>query len=273
MAIVKVNFFSESLVRNVNFMAVVPIDKRRMDGEELRSKEMPLKTLYLLHGIYGGEYDWLTSTRIFKWAKDRNLAVILPAGENSFYNDNGHNFYGNFVGKELVEFTRTMFRISDKREDTFVGGLSMGGLGAFYSAFRYPETFGYVGAFSTGLIADCYPETEGEYKGLLDRRSFYETVFGSKDGFKESDRDYYKLAQELAQSGKPKPEIFMTIGKDDPLLANSRAYHDFLVEAGIPVNYYEDEGAHDWAFWDRNLYRFLEWLPVERHPAVKIYDF
>lgn len=273
MAIVKVNFFSESLMRTVNFMAVIPIDKREMDGEGLRSKDAPLKTLYLLHGIYGGEYDWLTSTRIFKWAKDRNLAVILPAGENSFYNDNGFERYGTFVGDELVRFTRTMFRLSDRREDTFVGGLSMGALGAFYSAFRYPDTFGYVGALSTAAIADQYPAGEGNPTGLLDRRSYYETVFGKEDAFEGSRADYRKLALDLAGSGKKLPEIFMAVGKDDPLLQNSRDYREFLVKAGIPVDYREDVGAHDWAFWDRNLYRFLEWLPVERRPAAKIYDF
>lgn len=33
MSIVKVNFFSEALCRTVNFIAVVPIDKRSVDGE------------------------------------------------------------------------------------------------------------------------------------------------------------------------------------------------------------------------------------------------
>lgn len=273
MALVKVNFFSESLKRTVNFMAVIPIDKREMDGEGLRSKEAPLKTLYLFHGIYGGEYDWLTSTRIFKWAKDRNLAVILPAGENSFYNDHLYNYYGKFVGDELVKFTRTMFRLSDERGDTFVGGLSMGALGALYSAFRYPDTFGYVGALSTAAIADIYPKGEGNGTGLLDRRSYYENVFGPADSYEGSDADYYRLARDFAESEKPAPGIYMAVGKDDPLLQNSRIYHKFLTEAGIPVDYHEDEGAHDWAFWDRNLYRFLEWLPVERRPADKIYDF
>lgn len=254
-------------------MAVIPIDKREMDGEGLRRKDMLLKTLYLFHGIYGGEYDWLTSTRIFKWAKDRNLAVILPAGENSFYNDNQHNYYGTFVGEELVTFTRTMFRLSEKREDTFVGGLSMGALGAFYSAFRYPDTFGYVGALSMGAIADTYPQGEGDRTGLLDRRSFYEAVFGDEGSFQGSRTDYYELSRAFAESGKTKPDIFMAIGKDDPLLPNNRNYHEFLIKQGFLVDYREDEGAHDWAFWDRNLYRFLEWLPVERHPARKIYDF
>lgn len=273
MAIVKVNFFSEALKRTVNFMAVIPIDKREMDGEALRRRDLPLKTLYLLHGIYGGEYDWLTSTRIFKWAKDRNLAVILPAGENSFYNDLGYHQYAKYIGEELVNFTRTMFRLSDKREDTFVGGLSMGGLGAFYSAFRYPDTFGFVGTLSAAVIAEPYPVGEGTQTGFLDRRSFFEAVFGKEEEFRGSRSDYFQLAKDFAASGKEMPKIFMAIGKDDPLLKSNQLYHRFLLETGFSVDYLEDEGAHDWAFWDRNLYRFLEWLPVERRPEKRIYDF
>lgn len=42
MAIVKVNFFSESLKRMVNFMAVIPIDKQEMDGEGFEARMIRL---------------------------------------------------------------------------------------------------------------------------------------------------------------------------------------------------------------------------------------
>lgn len=275
MSIVNVNFFSESLMRMVNFVAVIPIDKRSVDREQLRSKDKPLKTLYLLHGIYGGEWDWITTTRIKKWAMDRNLAVIMPAGENGFYNNHEamHTYYGSYVGEELVRFTRTMFRLSEEREDTFIAGLSMGGLGAVCSGFRYPDTFGYVGSLSTALLADDYPETDSDEMGLLSSRTFMETVFGHEKMFKGGDNDYYKLAADLAASDKPVPRIFMACGADDPLLQVNRGYSGYLKKLGFQVDYKEDKGAHDWAFWDRNLYRFIEWLPVEKHPAKKIYDF
>lgn len=226
MAIVKVNFFSESLLRMVNLMCVIPIDKREMDGEGLREKDRPLKTLYLMHGIYGGEYDWITSTRLFKWAKDRNLAVILPAGENSFYSDQeaAHNYYGRFIGQELVNFTRTMFRLSDRREDTFVGGLSMGAMGAFYAALRYPETFGYVGALSTALLGEQYPKGEDPAMYLLSSRSYFETVFGKEEAYRGGGMDPYKLAADLKASGKPFPKIYMVIGENDPLLPANLDY-------------------------------------------------
>ena len=275
MAIVKVNFFSEALLRMVNLMCFIPVDKREMDGEGLRSKDKPMKTLYLLHGIYGGEYDWITSTRLFKWAKDRNLAVILPAGENSFYSDQAatHNYYGKFVGEELVNFTRTMFRLSEKREDTFIGGLSMGAMGAFYTAFRYPETFGYVGALSTAFLGENFPPDDNPAMYLLSNRTYFEQIFGKEADYRGSGMDPYKLAADLKASGKEFPKIYMAIGENDPLLDGNLKFRDYLEELKAPMEFHLDHGAHDWAFWDRNLYRILEWLPVERKPAVKIYDF
>lgn len=275
MSIVNVNFFSESLMRMVNFVAVIPIDKRSVDGEGLRAKEKPLKTLYLLHGIYGGEWDWITTTRIKKWAMDRNLAVVMPAGENGFYNNHEamHTYYGKFVGQELVDFTRTMFRLSESREDTSIAGLSMGGLGALYSGYRYPETFGYVGSLSTALLADDFPKSDSNTMGLLSNRTFMEAVFGAEADFCGSKNDYYKLPKELIAESKPIPQIYISCGVDDPLVEVNRQYKKYLKSLNIPVQYQEDEGAHDWAFWDRNLYRFVEWLPVKKKPIKRIYDF
>lgn len=276
MALVQVNFFSESLLRNVNITCIIPNDKREMDGEGLRPADKPFKTLYLLHGIYSGEWDWLTQTRLFKYAKDRNLAVILPCGENGFYNDSlaRHDLYSKFIGEELVCYTRSLFHLSDKREDTFIGGLSMGGLGAFETAMRYPETFGYVGALSTATMAqEGFPKEDDPSMYLLSSRTFFETVYGPEATFNGGPNDVYKLADDLKASGKELPKIFMAIGVDDPLLAGNRRYHEYLEKIGIPVDYSEDKGAHDWGFWDRNLYRLLDWLPVEQYPKKRVFDF
>ena len=53
-----VNCFSEALKRNVTFHAVLPVDKRSFDGAGPRD-DRPMKTLYLLHGVYedGSVYD------------------------------------------------------------------------------------------------------------------------------------------------------------------------------------------------------------------------
>jgi S-formylglutathione hydrolase FrmB len=95
----------------------------------------PLKTLYLLHGYSGSHTDWLHFSRIRELADKHGIAVIMPAGENRFYLDNEDTDerMGEYIGKELVDFTREMFPLSKEREETFIGGLSMGGYGAIQS--------------------------------------------------------------------------------------------------------------------------------------------
>lgn len=264
MSIVKVNFFSEALMRYVNFNAIIPIDKRTVDGEKRRSKDKPFKTLYMLHGIYGCEYDWITKSRITRWAQERNLAVILPAGENKFYsnleatNDN----FASYIGEDLVDFTRTMFRLSDKREDTYIAGLSMGGAGAMLNGLRFPDTFGCIGAFSGAYVFENYPKDDN-CTGLKDKRSFMEAVLGSEKDFIGSPNDYYFLAEKLARPGHEKPKIYMSCGLQDGLLESNRNFRDHLTNLGYSVTYDEENGNHEWDFWDRQLLKFLDWLPLE----------
>jgi putative tributyrin esterase len=59
------------------------------------------------------------------------LAVVMPRVDRSFYLNEAHgNKYWTFLSEELPEVVRGSFRISTRREDTFVAGLSMGGYGA-----------------------------------------------------------------------------------------------------------------------------------------------
>ena len=65
------------------------------------------------------------------------LALVVVTGDRSFYVDKpewGDN-YGKFIGEELVEITRSLLPLSRKKEDTFIGGISMGGFGALINGF------------------------------------------------------------------------------------------------------------------------------------------
>lgn len=154
MAIVRVELFSESLLRKVPVTCIIPIDKSNYFDLENDKVELPLKTLYLLHGGFGSDLDWLSGTRIERYATEHHLAVIMPAGENGFYLDtkSGVRNYGQFIGKELVELMQKMFPLSSKREDTFIGGLSMGGYGALINGLRYHDTFNKIGLLSPALM-------------------------------------------------------------------------------------------------------------------------
>lgn len=100
--------------------------------------------------------DWLTGSLIQELALKYNLAVVMPAGENSFYlNGKGTGRgYETFTAVELPAYCQKTFGLSDKPEDNFIGGLSMGGFGAIHTALKYPEYFGKMFGLSSALIVN-----------------------------------------------------------------------------------------------------------------------
>lgn len=265
MALIRVDLFSEKLMRTVTINAVVPIDKLTAPGAAVREKK-PFKTLYLLHGIFGNYTDWVTGTRLQAWAQERNLVVIMPSGENKFYVDNpaSYDLFGQFIGEELVEKTRELFPLSRKREDTFIGGLSMGGYGSLVNGLKYHQTFSHICAFSPALILERILNSDYNAENPIFRRSYYEAVFGDIDKLVGSDKDYKSLILKLKDEKASIPKIWIAIGTEDHMLINeNREYRDFLRSQEVDLTYLEGPGGHDWVFWDTYLLKALDWLPLE----------
>lgn len=267
MAIIEVNFISKCFMRTVTFNAIIPVDKFGPQAENAEQK--PLKTLYLLHGIFGNYTDWVNGTRIQAWAEANDLAVIMPSGENRFYLDDEKSgeLYGEFIGKELVEFTRKLFPLSDKREDTFIAGLSMGGYGAIRNGLKYAENFGCVIGLSAALVHDTWKDADNSAPIFTFRRSYYEAVFGEYDKVKGSDKDPKALLLKLKEEGRPVPKMYLCCGTEDGLVTANRDFRDFLNENGVDLTYVEGPGKHDWVFWDTYIKKVLDWLPLNRTGA------
>lgn len=269
MAIVTTRYRSVCLNGFVTFTAVLPFENFGEDyfnpNPEAYRKGEPMKTLYLLHGVTGDEEDWLYGTRIARYAEEHHMAVIMPAGRNNFYVDNcSFERWGEFIGKELVDVTRGMFNLSDRREDTFICGLSMGGYGALRNGLKYYDTFGKVAALSAALI--FYDLTERTEEGpWLQGREYAERMFGDLSAVRGSDMD----PEQLFLEGRKDTPVFLAIGESDFLLDVNRRFHTFLESHGANVTYLEEPGAHEWDFWDRNIVRVLDWLAGEQDSGEK----
>lgn len=268
MALIQVNYLSECLMRTVPVNVILPVDKLTFPGMPKR-EEKPYKTLYLLHGIFGNYTDWVSGTKIQRWAEEKDLAVVMPSGDNMFYvnQEESHNFYGEFIGKELVDMTRKMFPLSRKREDTYIAGLSMGGYGALRNGLKYSETFGCIASLSGAMVVDHIAERTDDVPFFIDSRSFARSIFGDLDKAEESDKNPKWLVKKLKEEGKDIPRIYLTCGLQDSLLEANREMRDFLKEQGADVTYVEGEGAHEWDFWNRSIKDVLEWLPLEGSQA------
>lgn len=175
MAEMHLSFYAPSLGRTVNLRAMVPVDGM---GVALDAPQEPLPALYLLHGLYGSENDWFNYTRVILWARQHGMAVFCPAGENGFYvnKPSGGEDFLRFLGEDLVNFTRKLFPLSHRREDTFIAGLSMGGYGALNAAFTYPDIFGKAAALSAALRPWTFMENPAG--DALHHEPFKRSLFG-----------------------------------------------------------------------------------------------
>lgn len=266
MAFLQVNLMSKSLMRTVPVNVILPVDKMTFPGMPVR-EDKPYKTLYLLHGVFGNYTDWVCGTRIQRFAEEHDLAVVMPSGENAFYVDqpDGHHRYGEFVGQELVELTRKMFPLSHKREDTFIGGLSMGGYGALRNGLKYNDTFGHITALSSAIHLEEIASRTSDDCFFLDSKSYAESCFGDLSKLLESDKNPRYLIRQLKAAGKEIPKIYMACGESDSLLQANQDMVKFLKEENVDVTFEMGPGGHEWDFWDTYIQKAIDWLPTEQN--------
>lgn len=261
MAIIRADVYSKSLDKNVLFNVFLPIEEKW--HEACRPQNFP--TLYLLHGHSDNQNTWLERTAVSLYAAQKGVAVVMPAGDNSFYvnNEEAERNYSTFIGEELVQMTRDMLPLSPKREDTFIAGLSMGGYGAVHNGLKYHETFSAIGAFSSAFFSDSLSaqNLQSDDQAPLGRkRGYFEGIFGNLDKLKDSDKDEKALLLKLQKEEKSIPKLWITCGTEDFLLTENRSFYDFLKAHHIPATYTEEAGGHQWPYWDRAVKAFLDWL-------------
>ena len=247
----------KSLQRRTSISVILPSDNIHFlkDSEEIVPQ--PYKTLYLLHGLYGSDDIFLANTSIQKFAEDHGIAIVIPCGENSFYVDNvnAHAYYGEYVGQELLDITRYIFPLSDKREDTFIAGFSMGGYGAIRNGLKYSQNFSKIGMISAALITDDIVNYTSD-DNVLRSRQFYESIFGNLDELKGSDMDPKALVDDCNDI----PDIFMACGNDDFLYEKNADFYKFLKSRNVDVDFVEASGEHTWEFCDEYIKEFIKTL-------------
>jgi putative tributyrin esterase len=262
MATMEINFFSKSLKKIVTLTALVPVDSFVSPEDNACIPEGGFKSLYLLHGFSGTFSDWLTGSNIQELSLEHKIAVFMPSCGNNFYLDDMERseLYQQFAGEELVEMTRLLFPLSHKREDTFIGGLSMGGFGAIHTGFAYPETFGRIIALSSALIIHNIAGISADFKDHVADYNYYRAVFGDLNHLVESTNNPETLLDMLLHDKKKVPKIFMACGTEDFLIKENRAFHDFLNSRNIDHTYFESTGIHNWAFWNEYIGKAVKWL-------------
>ena len=269
MAFVQVKTFSEALRTKTDIQVILPtpLTGDVLQGPESRfpyySRDVAVPVLYLLHGTYGDDGDWMRFSRIESYAQEYNLAVVMPCGGNSWYNNmpSGGPAYYDYITRELPRMISWMFPVSGKREDSFIAGLSMGGSGAFKLAMTKPEQYSHVAVLSGG------------FSNLDDRiakeNSVWSLAFEPGKSSKGTDNDPYFVTEEIIRKNIRYPELYICCGTSDFLYEENCEFRKHLDKIGFKYQYHEQPGIHDFNFWDDEIKRILAWLPIKKRKDIK----
>ena len=112
----------------------------------------------------------------------------MPSGLNANYANwehfsIGYNMYDYFT-EELMPLVYNWFPASDKREDNFIAGLSMGGRGTCVYAFNHPDKFAAAAILSAcprDVMFDMQNKTSmwARTQGSIDNRGGLEEYLAS----------------------------------------------------------------------------------------------
>ncbi len=260
MALAQVNFFSQTLMMTCSMDVVLP--EKNLGPKVMKRKDDKLPVLFLLHGASEDHTAWQRHTSIERFAEPLGLAVVMPAGQLSYYtNMTSGEAYFDFISEELPRVAGEFFNISEKREDSFIAGTSMGGYGALRIGMACPDRFSAVGCLSMGAFMQ--PPKGQVVLNPLVRRSL-ELAFGVSDPseLKGTEHDPLALADKAIRAGKKLPRIFQVCGVDDDpqILSVSRLTHEWFQDKPVEYSYHEGPGGHTWTFWDEWIQKFLKWL-------------
>lgn len=252
MALMKFEFFSEtlSLASEVNV-----VFSQRCKKQFGPSHKSPV--LYLLHGLSDNHSAWIRKSSIERYVEDYDLTVVMPAVHRSFYRNTYSGYrYFDYVAHELPKLCKTYLQISEDPAKTFVAGLSMGGYGAFKLALTNPTEFAAAASLSGAL----------DLASLVDQKDElfpeWPHIFGPEENVKGSEDDLLHLATELMKAGSKVPDLFQCCGTEDYLYLANQSFLRHARQVGLPLHYEEGPGEHVWAYWDTQIQRVLDWLPI-----------
>lgn len=259
MALIHCDFFSETLGMSTSICVILPQETRGQIGLEGSKRKEKYPTLYLLHGLSDDHTAWQRRTSIERYVADMGIAVVMPNAGTSFYTDMkyGQNYY-TYISKELPEICRDFFPLSDKREDNFIAGLSMGGYGAFKIALSNPDSFCAAASLSGAVDMAIHAETAfDDY-----RKKLFTNIYGDLEKVRNSNNDLFYLVEELNSTGKSKPSLYQCCGTEDFLYEDNVRFKNFMMDKGFSYTYKEKSGDHNWEFWDDRIQQVLNWLPL-----------
>ena len=248
MALIRIDHVPETVKVNLPLNVILP-DPGKMGGVPVAKR----KVLYLLHGLSDDASAWQRYSSIETLAAAYGLVVVMPSVGRSFYIDqpNGQNYF-SYLTEELPQYLADLFGLAPRREDTYIAGCSMGGYGAFKAALLHPERYAAAASLSGVLslaILQALPDDP--------RQKEFALLFGDLGKLAGSEHDPATWLQSAAKNPSLLPRLFIAVSRQEDIYPLSGLFHSACQSLGVQSEYHEEDGAHDWFFWDGQIRRFL----------------
>ncbi len=197
--------------------------------------------VYLLHG-HGGRYNsWIKlKPELPQIASQRGMIFVCPDAKNSWYWDSpvdpGSRFE-TYVAKEVPAYVDRKYRTKADPKGRAVAGLSMGGHGALWLAFRHPDVFGACGSMSGGVDIRPFPENWHMAQSL---GSYYRNP---------KVWDKHTVMEQLYRVKPGSLAIIVDCGTEDFFYEVNQELHRRMLYRNIKHDFITRPGAHNSKYW------------------------
>jgi S-formylglutathione hydrolase FrmB len=214
--------------------------------------------LYFLHGMNGNEREFerrgvaAAINKMREEGKIGEFIIVSPAGENSFYlNAKNGVRYEDAIIKDLIPYIEKTYRVTGTQATRSIQGISMGGWGALYLAFKHPEMFSTVTTHSAALVPEL-PHPQG-----ADRRSQFLLQLVGRIFGDPPDEEYFRASnpifvveQNLAAIKKSGIKVYFDCGEQDRygFQEPNKAFDEKLTKIGLAHEFHMYPGGHGWEY-------------------------
>jgi S-formylglutathione hydrolase FrmB len=229
---------SPSMDKDIQVVYVLP-------DKALGKKAQACPVIYLLHGYSGNAKSWIDlKPNLPQIADEKGIIFVCPDGKNSWYWDSPVNpsyRYETFISSELVSFTDTHYNTVASRRGRAITGLSMGGHGALWNAFRHIDVFGAAGSTSGGVDIRPFPMNWEMNKQLGE-------FAANKDSW-----DRHTVVNQLDKLKNGDLAIIVDCGENDFFLEVNKDLHKRLLARGVDHDFITRPGVHNGEYWNNSI--------------------
>jgi len=225
---------SAAVGRELGVNVVVPARLPEPRGER------PL--LVFLHGRGGSDDTFTGNEAVFdglaKLGGRAPIVAFPDGGEHGYWHDRPEGDWAHYVMREVIPAVQRRFGTDPHR--IAIGGISMGGFGAYDLALHHPRRFCAVGGHSPALWFEAGETAPGAFEspGDFARNDVVGTIQSDPDAFGSM-------------------RVWNDYGSDDPFRVYDEGFASAMERGDTDFTTHSWPGGHDNGYWSAHWAQYL----------------